>query len=54
MAKNGNRRCETLPILHPDAAGIDIGASGLYVSVGAIAIHNLSAVSPHSPAICMR
>ena len=35
MAKKGKRRCDTLPILHPDAAGIDIGASELYVAVSA-------------------
>lgn len=35
MAKKGKRRCDTLPILHPDAAGIDIGASELYVVVSA-------------------
>src|SRR6202162_3543520 len=35
MAKKGNRRSDTLPILHPDAAGIDVGASELYVAVGA-------------------
>jgi hypothetical protein len=35
MAKKGNRRCDTLPVLHPDAAGIDIGASELYVAVSA-------------------
>ena len=27
MAKKGKRRCDTLPVLHPDAAGIDVGAS---------------------------
>jgi hypothetical protein len=35
MAKKGKRRCDTLPILHPDAAGIDVGASELYVAVSA-------------------
>ena len=35
MAKKGNRRCDALPILHPDAAGIDVGASELYVAVSA-------------------
>src|SRR6201994_109929 len=35
MAKKGKRRCDTLPILHPDAAGIDVGASELYVAVAA-------------------
>jgi transposase len=34
-AKKGNRRCDTLPILHADAAGIDVGASELYVAAGA-------------------
>ena len=35
MAKKSKRRCDTLPVLHPDAAGIDVGASGLYVAVSA-------------------
>jgi hypothetical protein len=35
MAKKGKRRCDTLPILHPDAAAIDVGASELYVAVSA-------------------
>ena len=35
MAKKGKRRCETLPVLHPDAAGIDVGASELFVAVSA-------------------
>jgi transposase len=35
MAKKGKRRCDTLPIQHPDAAGIDVGASELYVAVSA-------------------
>ena len=35
MAKKSKRRCEALPILHPDAAGIDVGASELYVAVAA-------------------
>jgi transposase len=35
MPKKGNRRCDSLPILHPDAAGIDVGASELYVAVSA-------------------
>jgi hypothetical protein len=33
MAKSGKKRCEQLPVLHPDAAGIDVGASELYVAV---------------------
>jgi transposase len=33
MAKKGKKRCEQLPVLHPDAAGIDVGASELYVAV---------------------
>ena len=33
MAKKGNRRCDQLPVLHPDAAGIDVGASELFVAV---------------------
>jgi hypothetical protein len=32
MAKRLKRRCEELPILHPDAAGIDVGASELFVA----------------------
>ena len=35
MAKKSKRRCDTLPVLHPDAAGIDVGASELYVAVAA-------------------
>jgi transposase len=35
MAKKSNRRCDTLPILHPDAAGIDVEASELHVAVSA-------------------
>ena len=35
MAKKGKRRCDALPVLHPDAAGIDVGASELFVAVGA-------------------
>ena len=34
-AKRSKRRCEALPILHPDAAGIDVGASELFVAVSA-------------------
>jgi transposase len=33
MAKSSKKRCEQLPVLHPDAAGIDVGASELYVAV---------------------
>jgi hypothetical protein len=35
MAKKGKRKCDTLPVLHLDAAGIDVGASELYVAVSA-------------------
>jgi hypothetical protein len=35
MAKKRKRRCDDLPVLHPDAAGIDIGASELFVAVAA-------------------
>ena len=35
MAKKSKRRCNELPVLHPDAAGIDVGASELYVAVSA-------------------
>ena len=35
MAKKGNKRCEQLPVLHPHAAGIDVGASELFVAVAA-------------------
>jgi len=34
MAKK-SRRCDQLPVLHPDAAGIDVGASELFVAVAA-------------------
>ena len=33
MAKRSKKRCEELPILHPDAAGIDVGARELFVAV---------------------
>src|SRR5438309_2213580 len=33
MARKGKRRCDQLPVLHPDAAGIDIGANELFVAV---------------------
>ena len=33
MAKRSKKRCEELPILHPHAAGIDVGASELFVAV---------------------
>jgi transposase len=35
MARKGKRRCDQLPVLHPNAAGIDIGASELFVAVPA-------------------
>ena len=35
MARKSKRRCDQLPVLHPDAAGIDIGASELFVAVPA-------------------
>ena len=35
MARKGKRRCDQLAVLHPDAAGIDIGASELFVAVPA-------------------
>src|ERR1700761_2250279 len=35
MARKGKRRCDQLPVLHPDSAGIDIGASELFVAVPA-------------------
>jgi hypothetical protein len=35
MAKRSKKRCEELPVLHPDAAGIDVGASELFVAVSA-------------------
>src|ERR1700687_3970950 len=34
MAERSKKRCEQLPILHPDAAGIDVSASELFVAVG--------------------
>lgn len=33
--KSQKRRSEMLPILHPDAAGVDIGAEELFVAVSA-------------------
>jgi transposase len=35
MAKKGKRRCDQLPVLHPNAAGIDVGADALFVAVPA-------------------
>jgi transposase len=35
VAKKGKRRCGTLPVLHPDAAGVDVGANELYVAMSA-------------------
>ncbi len=35
MAKRSKKGCEELPILHPDAAGIDVGVSELFVAVSA-------------------
>jgi hypothetical protein len=35
MAKKGEKRCEQLPVLHPDAANIDVGTSELFVAVAA-------------------
>src|SRR5664280_607587 len=35
MAKRSKKRCEEVPILHPHAAGIDVGASELFVAVSA-------------------
>ena len=35
MANKGKKRKSELPVLHPDAAGIDIGASELFVAVPA-------------------
>ena len=35
MANKRRRKCNDLPVLHPDAAGIDIGADELYVAVPA-------------------
>src|ERR1019366_2240459 len=34
-SQKSKRRCDELPILHPDAAGIDVGASELFVAVSA-------------------
>jgi len=35
MAKRSKKWCEELPVLHPHAAGIDVGASELFVAVSA-------------------
>lgn len=35
MAKKGKKRCDQQPVLHPDAAGIDVGASELFAAVAA-------------------
>jgi hypothetical protein len=37
------RRSDELPILHPGAAGFDVGASEFFVTVSADRAHNLSA-----------
>jgi hypothetical protein len=51
MAKKGKRRSDLLPVLHPDAAGIDVGASELFVAVSAIVTLNPFAASRRLPAI---
>ena len=50
MAKRSKKRCEELPILHPDAAGIYVGASeaSCLLQSALIVIPNLSAVSLRS------
>ncbi len=48
MAKRSKKRCEELPILHPHAVGVDVGASELFVAVSADRDPNLSAVSQPS------
>jgi hypothetical protein len=53
MAKKSKRRCDTLPVLHPDAAGIGGGAGELYVAVALTETHNPCAAFPLSLAICM-
>ena len=53
MAKKGKSRCDTLPVLHPDAAGIDVGTTELYVAVSADRDRNPSAASPLSLPTCM-
>ena len=53
MAKQKSRRCEQLPVLHPDAAGIDVGASELFVAVSADRDPSLFAVSPLLPVTYM-
>ncbi len=35
MAKKGKRRSDQLPVLHPDAARIDVGTSERFVAVSA-------------------
>ena len=54
MAKKGKGRCDTLPVLHPDAAGIDVGTTELYVAVSADRDRNPSAAFPLSLPTCMR
>jgi hypothetical protein len=53
MARKSNRRCDALPILHPDAAGIDVGASDLYVAVSAERDQQPVRRFPLSLVICM-
>jgi hypothetical protein len=42
-----------LPVLHPDAAGIDIGAQEMFVAVHRIEMQILSGPSAHSLETCM-
>ena len=35
MAKKSKRRCDQSPVLHPNAAGIDVGSDALFVAVAA-------------------
>jgi hypothetical protein len=35
MATKRRKKTENLPVLHPDAAGIDVGASELFIAVPA-------------------
>ena len=51
MATKRRKRTEDLPVLHPDAAGIDVGASELFVAVPADRDPEPVRSYPHLPEI---
>ncbi len=48
MPKQRNR-VASLPVIEPNAAGIDVGATEIFVAVLRIATQNRSGASPRSP-----